>query len=197
VLPVALTPFHQSLPWTSGIPNPCWLLFVCLIDLNELGKIPLSSKPAGEGVWISPPTPPKKVVPMIELAPPVILLEDPLNLQEDGQNQPIRSHSSGPRKEERVSEPLWTVKQLARYLGRSTSWVRYQILRASKEKGSIPFVRLPGNGAPRFIPNQIRRWTEMGFPPAEALHNQATGKNTSTSPLDFRPGSRPHVSRDG
>jgi hypothetical protein len=65
-------------------------------------------------------------------------------------------------------EPLWRIRHLAAYLGCSRRWVRNHLHFPPDEEGSIPHLHLPG-GSPRFDPDVIRRWLEMGCPPARVM----------------------------
>jgi hypothetical protein len=65
-------------------------------------------------------------------------------------------------------EPLWTVDDLAEYMKRSRRWVYGALSRDPASPGSLPHVRIPG-GAARFVPDVIRRWIELGCPPAADL----------------------------
>jgi predicted DNA-binding transcriptional regulator AlpA len=69
------------------------------------------------------------------------------------------------------SEHLWTVEDLARYLGRSARWVWSQLKMSEKEKGSIPHT-IVGKRSPRFLRSQIEQWIEEGCPPAEAFRKR-------------------------
>ncbi len=67
-----------------------------------------------------------------------------------------------------VLENLWTREDLAEYLRVSDRWVGTGLARARNESGSIPHVELPTNGSRRyirFLPDVIRRWARLGFPP--------------------------------
>ena len=60
---------------------------------------------------------------------------------------------------------LWTVKECAQYLRRSSRWVWEHVRIPLDTSGSIPHTRLPG-GAPRFVPTDVIAWVADGCPPA-------------------------------
>lgn len=68
--------------------------------------------------------------------------------------------------------PLWSVRDVARFLQRSERWI-YDTLAADPAKaGSIPVFRIPGGrgsrgrGSARFVPADIVEWVAAGCPPA-------------------------------
>jgi hypothetical protein len=61
-------------------------------------------------------------------------------------------------------EPLWSMKEFATYLRRSTRWLWSAITRRPEEPGSIPHVRI--GASPRFFPEDIAAWVRAGCPPA-------------------------------
>ena len=63
-----------------------------------------------------------------------------------------------------AQEPLWTIKDVARYLARSERWIARALRRADTDPGSLPHYRLPG-GAPRFNPVEVEEWLRSGCPP--------------------------------
>ena len=64
-------------------------------------------------------------------------------------------------------EALWTVKDVAKYLQRSPRWVWGCLTHRPDESGSIPHIRLPGKTpSPRFVPDEVRDWAALNFPPA-------------------------------
>ncbi len=64
-------------------------------------------------------------------------------------------------------QSLWSVPEVARYLKRSQRWVWSQLGRQASEAGSIPHRRI--GKAPRFFPEEIRRWVDAGCPPVAQL----------------------------
>jgi hypothetical protein len=56
-------------------------------------------------------------------------------------------------------EPLWTVEDVARFLGMSVRWVREQA-GAPEGPDRIPLIRL--GGRVRFEPAQVRAWALRG-----------------------------------
>lgn len=65
-------------------------------------------------------------------------------------------------------QPLWTVKDVSRFLKRSPRWISYYLARTETTPGSIPHFRLPGR-AVRFDPAEIMDWVREGCPPAGTL----------------------------
>jgi len=59
---------------------------------------------------------------------------------------------------------LWTVKDAAAFLRKSSRWIFYALQTPENEPGSIPHSKLGRN--PRFIPDDLRTWAAQGFPPA-------------------------------
>ena len=85
---------------------------------------------------------------------------------------------------EAPSDPLWTCRDVARFLRRSPRWVSYALCRSEAEAGSIPHYRLPGRG-PRFLPGEIQEWVRGGCPPVAdfRLWQQREGRGHPTVPL--------------
>lgn len=67
-----------------------------------------------------------------------------------------------------VTDALWRIREVAKYLSRSERWVSEALRRPLSQLGSIPVLRLPG-GAPRFDPDEIREWVKAGCPSVEAF----------------------------
>ena len=77
-----------------------------------------------------------------------------------------------------IPKPLWTRKDVAAYLRVSDRWVDKAMTRKAEEHGSMPHVELPTQGAKRFIrfvPEMIRRWAAMGFPPVADFEEMTVG----------------------
>ncbi len=75
-------------------------------------------------------------------------------------------------------EPLWTLKQAAVYLGESTRTVQRRLTLPSTERGSVPYVELPGAAGGRrrirFRAKDLALWVDLRCPPAadfECLKN--------------------------
>jgi hypothetical protein len=73
--------------------------------------------------------------------------------------------------------PLWTVRDVARFLARSERFV-WEALSADPAKpGSLPFIRIPGGrgcrgeGSPRFVAADIQFWVANGCPPAAVFRS--------------------------
>jgi len=66
-----------------------------------------------------------------------------------------------------LADSLWTVKDAARFLKKSPRWVFYALQNPDTAPGSIPHTKLGRN--PCFIPDDLRKWAEQGFPPAAAF----------------------------
>ncbi len=56
-------------------------------------------------------------------------------------------------------EPLWTVEDVARFLGMSVRWVREQAA-APEGPDRIPLIRM--GGRLRFEPEEVRAWARRG-----------------------------------
>jgi hypothetical protein len=75
--------------------------------------------------------------------------------------------------------PLWTRRDLAKFLQCSPRWIHTALATPPDEKGSIPYVELPSSGSRRqvrFIPDVIREWVRRGCPDVQgfqALHEDA------------------------
>lgn len=65
-------------------------------------------------------------------------------------------------------ESLWKVEHLARYLDCSVRTIWTDLRRPSSEKRSIPHIRTHF-GDPRFFPDEIRHWLELGCPPVDVF----------------------------
>ena len=75
--------------------------------------------------------------------------------------------------------PLWTVEETAQFLKKSKRWIFYHLQLSPEEPGSIPHVRL--GRTPRFCPEELREWTEMGCPPAGTIHRRRSPKKNGTA----------------
>lgn len=71
-----------------------------------------------------------------------------------------------------ATEPLWGVKECAAFLKKSRRWVFCGLRLRETEQGSIPHSRLGRN--PRFIPEELRAWAAMGFPPVAVFREWKT-----------------------
>ncbi|HEY3325058.1 MAG TPA: helix-turn-helix domain-containing protein [Planctomycetota bacterium] len=60
--------------------------------------------------------------------------------------------------------PLWSVAEVATFLGKSPRWVWRALTITPDDAGSVPHVRI--GASPRFVPDHIRRWILDGCPPA-------------------------------
>ena len=73
--------------------------------------------------------------------------------------------------------PLWTVRDVARFLARSERFI-WEALSADPQKaGSLPYIRIPGGrgcrgeGSPRFVAAEIQSWVKNGCPPAAVFRS--------------------------
>ena len=69
--------------------------------------------------------------------------------------------------------PLWSVREVARYLKRSQRWVWSQLDIPGKRAGRIPHLRI--GKAPRFIPEEICRWVRLGCPSVAEFGSRRPG----------------------
>ncbi|MFH1023796.1 MAG: hypothetical protein V1809_10470 [Planctomycetota bacterium] len=76
------------------------------------------------------------------------------------------------------SNGLWTVLEVAKYLGRSPRWIWSNLRRPETETGSIPHYRLPGGGrpAPRFDPGEVVGWVRAGCPPVSVFRKSPNNR---------------------
>ena len=82
-------------------------------------------------------------------------------------------------KNDRHIDGLLTVRQAARFLGRSPSWLFQALRRDPEEEGSIPHVRLPGRrGGVRFDRVELLEWLHAGAPPAGVWASMRTARKT-------------------
>ena len=58
---------------------------------------------------------------------------------------------------------LWTITDAALFLRKSRRWLFLRLRLPDEAQGSIPHVKL--GRTPRFIPDDLRLWAGMGFPP--------------------------------
>jgi hypothetical protein len=65
---------------------------------------------------------------------------------------------------EAVQDTLWTVKEAALFLRKSRRWLFDALRLEENVPGSVPHVRL--GRSPRFIPDDLKLWASMNFPPA-------------------------------
>ena len=73
--------------------------------------------------------------------------------------------------------PLWTVRDVARFLARSEGWIWGALSADPQKPGSLPFIRIPGGrgsrgqGSPRFVAAEIQTWVASGCPPAAVFRS--------------------------
>ena len=85
--------------------------------------------------------------------------------------------------------PLWTVRDVARFLARSERWIWDSLSADPAKPGSLPFIRIPGGrgcrgeGSPRFVAADIQFWVASGCPPAAVFRSwqEAEKKNKRKS----------------
>jgi hypothetical protein len=70
-------------------------------------------------------------------------------------------------------QPLWTTKEAAAFLRKSVRWVFYALRLPESEPGSIPHVRV--GRAPRFSPEVLSEWVNVGCPPASVFRTWKAG----------------------
>jgi hypothetical protein len=73
--------------------------------------------------------------------------------------------------------PLWTVRDVARFLARSERFIWEALSSDPAKPGSLPFIRIPGGrgcrgeGSPRFVAAEIQSWVASGCPPAAVFRS--------------------------
>ena len=73
--------------------------------------------------------------------------------------------------------PLWTVRDVARFLARSERFIWEALSSDPAKPGSLPFIRIPGGrgcrgeGSPRFVAADIQFWVANGCPPAAVFRS--------------------------
>jgi hypothetical protein len=76
---------------------------------------------------------------------------------------------------ETMPERLWSVKDAAIFLQKSRRWLFLALRLPENAPGSVPHVRL--GRSPRFIPDDLRSWASMNFPPAATFKTWRAEEN--------------------
>ena len=80
-------------------------------------------------------------------------------------------------------QPLWTMKQAATYLGESIRTIQRRLTMPPTERGSVPFVELPGAAGRRrrirFRAQDVALWVELRCPPAADFDYLKDSKKSS------------------